>query len=139
MSLAELPEWLEWWLISLLLLAWCGIALAVALVIAGAVSLRERAPRPARQEPARDEMTMLAQIDADSALGRALRERAARGVGDMANLILARVPAQRTPERGRRRVPCAPGKPCGLHHPTICIASACCDRYCPTADPEQAS
>lgn len=110
MSLAELPEWLEWWLISLLPLAWCGIALAVALVIAGAVSLRERAPRPTRQEPARAEPT-----------------------------TLARMPAQRAPERGRRRVPCAPGEPCGLHHDAVCVASACCDRYCPTADPGHAA
>lgn len=56
-----------------------------------------------------------------------LRERAPRPVP-------IAIPAQRTSGRGRRRVPCAPGRPCGLHHEVICTAKACCDRHCPTAE-----
>jgi len=148
MTLTELPEWLGWRLIGLALLVWFGVAIVVALGIAGAAGLHKRPPRPARRKSPRDsaEAALVAagieeldRIARERAARRAVRAREAREMDDRARLALARVPAQRAPERGRRRPLCAPGRPCGLHHPTICVASACCDRYCPTADPEQAS
>lgn len=127
MTLTELPEW-AWWAVALAgALVYVGIALVIALAVAGAISLRERAPRPARWNQLIS--------DEDMREWRRLIERQARRqVGE----VISAVPTQRAPERGRRRVPCAPGRPCGLHHPTICVASPCCFR-CPQADPRRAS